>query len=110
LHHPVRGLFPLTYAPDSARETMYGFLNVFLAATILYRRSDRNLALSVLEESDPSAFSFSEGGITWRDTRVDAAQICAARSEFAISFGSCSFREPVDELRELAGNPIFKTT
>jgi hypothetical protein len=110
LHHPVRGAFPLTYAPDSARGTMYGFVNVFLAATVLYCRADRNLALSVLEESDPSAFNFTENAIVWRHITVDAAQIRAARSEFAISFGSCSFREPVDELRELAANPILRTT
>jgi len=27
--------------------------------------------------------------------------MAAARSEFAIAFGSCSFREPVDELEQL---------
>ncbi|MGH7651347.1 MAG: hypothetical protein ACREMS_05840 [Gemmatimonadaceae bacterium] len=110
LHHPVRGSYPLTYATDSPRGTMYGFLNLFLAATILYCRSDANVALSVLEESDTSAFTFREDGISWRDTTMDGSQIRAARSQFAISFGSCSFREPVDELRELAGNPILKTT
>src|SRR5262249_58715448 len=33
LHHPLRSVNKLTYAPDSASAMMHGFLNVFLAAT-----------------------------------------------------------------------------
>ncbi|MBC7898056.1 MAG: hypothetical protein H7066_21740, partial [Cytophagaceae bacterium] len=32
LHHPVRGLYRLTYAPDSPVGTMHGYLNVLVAA------------------------------------------------------------------------------
>src|ERR1017187_4794564 len=32
LHHPIRSLHPLTYAPDSPCATMHGFVNVFVAA------------------------------------------------------------------------------
>ena len=35
LHHPLRAEYRLTYAPDSPRGTMFGFLNVFLAAAFL---------------------------------------------------------------------------
>src|ERR1044072_2312474 len=31
LHHPLRCTKPLTYEPDSVKEKMHGFLNVFLA-------------------------------------------------------------------------------
>jgi len=55
-----------------------------------------------LEESDSSAFGFEDDAIQWRGKRINTEQILASRSEFAISFGSCSFREPVDELAHLA--------
>ena len=81
---------------------MYGFLNVFMAATLVYAGESDDTALAVLQEEDPLAFSFSDDAIVWRDKRIDADQIQAARADFAISFGSCSFREPVDEIESLA--------
>jgi hypothetical protein len=80
---------------------MYGFLNVFMAATLLHAGESDDDALAVLQEEDPFAFSFSGDAIGWRDKLVDAEQIRACRANFAISFGSCSFREPVDELESL---------
>ncbi|HET8667728.1 MAG TPA: hypothetical protein VFM10_07085, partial [Terriglobales bacterium] len=32
---------------------------------------------------------------------IPTAQILAAREHFAVSFGSCSFEEPVSEMQEL---------
>jgi hypothetical protein len=101
LHHPVRGTYRLTYEPDGPTGKMYGFLNVFLAAAFVYGGERDDIALAVLQEEDPLSFSFSDDSITWRDKRVDAGQIQASRANFAISFGSCSFREPVDELESL---------
>ena len=40
-------------------------------------------------------------GLGWRSHRIGTEQLRSARSEFAHSFGSCSFEEPVGELREL---------
>ena len=102
LHHPIRGNYRLTYEPHSPTGKMYGFLNVFLAATLVYAGETEETALEVLEEEDPLGFSFSDDAIVWRDKRVDAEQIQASRANFTISFGSCSFREPVDELESLA--------
>jgi len=101
LHHPVRGEYRLTYESNSKKWMMYGFLNVFIGAVLLYAGESDDTALSELEESDPSAFSFEEEEIQWRDKPIAAEQIRAARAEFAISFGSCSFREPIDELARL---------
>src|SRR5262245_39438675 len=36
LHHPVRSMQPLTYAPDAPRAVMHGFLNVFLASAFAW--------------------------------------------------------------------------
>lgn len=101
LHHPIRGDYRLTYEPGSPTGKMYGFLNVFLAATIVYEGEAEETALAALQEEDPFAFSFSDDAIVWRDKRFGTEQIQASRTNFAISFGSCSFREPVDELESL---------
>jgi len=101
LHHPVRGSYNLTYEAGSEAGTMYGFLNVFLAAALLRGGESESTILKVLEEAHGRAFEFSEDAITWRGHRVDASNLRAVRTGFAISFGSCSFREPVDELTAL---------
>jgi hypothetical protein len=101
LHHPVRGAFKLTYKPGSDVGTMYGFLNVFLAAALLRRGEPEAVVLGVLNETDAEAFEFSSGFVGWRGHRVDSSALARIRREFAISFGSCSFREPVDELTAL---------
>lgn len=102
LHHPIRGSYKLTYEPDSPVGTMYGFLNVFLASTLMFAGETEETGIAALEESDPSSFAFEDDAIVWRDKRITAEQIEASRSEFAISFGSCSFREPIDELAPLS--------
>jgi hypothetical protein len=102
LHHPIRGTYRLTYEPDAPTGKMYGFLNVFVAATVIYAGDSGDTALAVLQEEDPLAFSFTDDAILWRDKHIDVDQIRASRADFAISFGSCSFREPVDELESLA--------
>jgi hypothetical protein len=101
LHHPIRGTYRLTYEPDGPSGKMYGFLNVFMAATLVFAGEPEDTALAVLQEEDPLAFSFSDDSIVWREKRVEAEQIRVCRTDFAISFGSCSFREPVDAMESL---------
>jgi hypothetical protein len=101
LHHPLRAAYRLTYAPDSAVATMYGFLNLFLASGFLRQgMSDADLG-RVLEERDPAAFGFDHDGVSWRGHRLDAAALRAARHDGIASFGSCSFTEPIGDLRSL---------
>jgi hypothetical protein len=80
---------------------MYGFLNVFVASALMYAGESEKTGIAALEESDPSAFAFENDAIVWRDKRISAEQMEASRRDFAISFGSCSFREPIDELAPL---------
>jgi hypothetical protein len=100
LHHPLKGEYRLTYEVGSPTWTMYGYLNVFLAAAFLHTGQSEEMALQVLGETDPASFVFRDHSFAWRDLRLSTAQIRAAR-EFAISFGSCSFREPIGELAGL---------
>ncbi len=101
LHHPLRGDYRLTYEPGAPHGMMFGFLNVFLAAA--FARTGltlKELAL-LLEEKDASAFEFTETAATWRGRAVSRTGISAVRHHVALSFGSCSFQEPVDDLRSL---------
>jgi hypothetical protein len=101
LHHPLRSVHRLTYQSDSLLGMMHGFLNVFLAAAFLRAGMEPALAIQVLEESAFSSFQFSSDAITWRQHRVSLTEIDAARKNLAISFGSCSFIEPIDDLQSL---------
>jgi hypothetical protein len=95
LHHPIRCLKPLTYAANAPRGTMHGFVNVFLAAALPEH------AESILTEDDPHAFTFDDDAAAWRGHAVHIEDLVQLRREFAISFGSCSFEEPIADLKEL---------
>jgi hypothetical protein len=101
LHHPIRSVHPLTYALDSPRETMHGFLNVFAAAAMVWHGIDPGHTMALLEERDAAELVFTDDALLWKGHRLTTGQVADARREFAHSFGSCSFEEPVTELREL---------
>jgi hypothetical protein len=101
LHHPVRSEHPLSYAQDAPRGVMHGFLNVFVAAALARQGQDETSLESVLREQRPAAFSLDPTGLAWGEHRVDAAELRALRHDFAVSFGSCSFAEPVADLQTL---------
>ncbi len=101
LHHALRSTYPLTYDADSRRGMMFGYLNLFLAAAFIRRGIPETEARAVLEERSVEAFTFSDGGVLWRGHELSASDLAATRSLLALSFGSCSFREPVDEARAL---------
>ena len=98
LHHALRGEYPLTYEPDSAKTTMHGFLNVFIAATFAQNGCSEEELSAILEERKMDAFLFENGSITWRDKMVVRGHLRNARNLFALSFGSCSFLEPIEEV------------
>jgi hypothetical protein len=101
LHHAVRGPYRLTYEPDSLSAVMHGFINLFLAATFVRIGVPAADAVAILDETDWSAFRFDAEQVTWRTRQAPAVAIHAMRRNFGLSFGSCSFREPVDEMRAL---------
>ena len=101
LHHPVRSMRALTYAPDSPRAMMHGFLNVFAAAAFAWHGAERETIQEVLEETEATAFAFGAKALEWRGRQLSTEQIADARQNFAHSFGSCSFEEPIGDLRVL---------
>jgi hypothetical protein len=101
LHHPLCNRYPLTYAPDAPMGEMLGFLNVFIAAAFARKGLPERELLHLIKERDPSSLEFSTDSIRWRDEEIGIQQLADARTSFAIAFGSCSFREPIDDLHQL---------
>jgi hypothetical protein len=101
LHHPLRGEYRLTYETGAPSATMFGFINLFVAAALAATGASEADLAAVLEERDPAAFEFLASGLRWHHREVSVDQIAAARASFAVAFGSCSFREPVDDLHEM---------
>ena len=96
LHHPVR------HHNESVRTRMHGFLNLFGASVLACAHSlDEEAVASILRDEDPSHFTISSDGIDWSHLSASVDAIERARSSLALSFGSCSFMEPVEDLREL---------
>lgn len=102
LHHPLPRFSGTGVSPVAVQARMHGFVNVFLAGVLAYARnlSIRQLR-SILEDDNPRHFSFTEKAVGWGKHRATTAEIAAARREFVLSFGSCSFDEPREDLRAL---------
>ena len=101
LHHPLRSCYRLTYEKDSPKGMMYGFLNVFLAAAFIANGIGTDAAASLLEEQSAAEFHFRDDGVEWRGHRISNDELSGTRQHVAVSFGSCSFREPVEDLHTL---------
>lgn len=81
LHHAVRA------------DGQHGFLNLLAAAVF----GDEEQALA---EDDPGAFGLG-AAFSWHDHEADPGQLEQVRRALFVSIGSCSFTEPVDELKGL---------
>ncbi len=102
LHHPLRSEHAFTYAADSPRGVMHGFLNLFVAAALLREgRIDVGGAEELLAEGRVEAFVFDADELRVGPHCLSARELAGARGGFAISFGSCSFGEPLADLRAL---------
>lgn len=101
LHHPLRSERALTYEANGPRGVMHGFLNVFLTAVLQYNGLTRGDALAIMGAETLTDVSFHDDGVVWKDYSVTLGEIATVRRRFAVAFGSCSFREPVDDLIQL---------
>lgn len=101
LHHPLRAAYRLTYAPDSPMGMMFGYLNLILAAAFVQAEADDDVVLGVLTEQSPQALEFADAWIAWRGRRVTLDALSRTRRDFMRGIGSCSFREPLDDLAKI---------
>ncbi|HKI32340.1 MAG TPA: hypothetical protein VKA46_10765 [Gemmataceae bacterium] len=98
LHHPIR------HFNSGVQAKMHGFLNVFGAAVLARVRAFRlaeDQLREIIEDEDAAHFAFDETGFRWKQYHVPTDTIVTARRWFVLSFGSCSFDEPRDDLRAM---------
>jgi hypothetical protein len=101
LHHPIRARHPLTNEPGSPVGTMHGFINLLCAAALLHFGGEAIEAKKVLDEEDPGVWHVTPADLGWRSHSWSADQLRMVRQQFFISFGSCSFSEPLHDLEVL---------
>ena len=95
LHHPLR------QHREEVQTKMHGFLNVLGAAVLAAEhRWDTNQTVRMLEDENVDSFSFTDDFFEWREWRIDIKRL-QYRRRFVVSFGSCSFDEPREDLRAL---------
>jgi hypothetical protein len=101
LHHPIRAEYRLTYDDNPPRGIMFGYLNMFIAAALAWQGADEQLLRSALTTTSVRDFIITDDAIQFGGFTIATAALRDAREHFIISFGSCSFREPVDDLAAL---------
>lgn len=95
LHHPIRQY------REEVQAKMHGFLNV-LGAAVLAAEHKWDVAQTavMLDDEDPSSFSFADESFSWRDWNIQVRRL-RDRRKFVTTFGSCSFDEPRQDLQAL---------
>jgi hypothetical protein len=102
LHHAIRAERNLTYASNSPSGVMHGFVNVTFAATLLAAgKIDEDMADAVLDDDRPEVFKFGGRAGSWLNAVLTYGEFAHGRDHLLRSVGSCSFEEPVEELRAL---------
>jgi hypothetical protein len=101
LHHAIRSCYPLTYEPNSPTEHMHGFLNLSVAAALVKSEVDEATVADALADSSSAAFEFEPDGVLWRGFAIGLETLTQTRRFFR-SFGSCSLREPAEELARMS--------
>jgi hypothetical protein len=96
LHHPVR------HFDTQLQAQTHGFLNVFGAGVLCHALGLSTEQLRpILEDAGVQDFVFDEFGFRWKNLGASTASIESARRHAVLSFGSCSFDEPRDDLRAM---------
>jgi len=96
LHHPIR------HYRDEVKTKMHGFVNLLAAAALAEAcEAPVDQLAAILADESPEHFRFDAAGLTWKGRTATPSQIELVRRERFVSFGSCSFDEPRDDLRSL---------
>ena len=91
-HVPFKATAGLHHALPTDGE--HGLVNLLASAVF----GDEELALA---ETEPDAFALDDDAFRWRDRAAGPDEVARARRGVLVSVGSCSFSEPVGELRSL---------
>ena len=96
LHHPVR------HYAEEVKTKMHGFFNVFGAGLLGYAHDlSHTETEEILKEEDAEQFVFTDNAFRWKDYKIAAQDIRELRETALLSYGSCSFDDPREDLRKL---------
>lgn len=96
LHHPFR------HDAESVGCEQFGFVNVFVGASLLHHGAVEQEELEMLlSDTHGRHFEFTPTTVSWQGRTLSLGQLRESRERFATSFGSCSFDEPIGDLRSL---------
>ena len=94
-------LFPDEY-PESVQTKMHGFFNVFGGAMLGYAHDLSTAELEeIISEEDAEQFSFTDENFCWKDYSISTEEVAELRKTALLSYGSCSFEEPIEDLQKL---------
>jgi hypothetical protein len=95
LHHPIR------HVDDDLGVMRHGFLNLLFAAGLAAEGEDEVAVAAILSETDRSAFSLLASRFAWRGRGLLLPALKRLRTGGLVSYGSCSFEEPIDDLVDM---------
>lgn len=97
LHHPIRHRVA---DPSLTGHDFYehGFLNLLTATSVALAGGERSDVSAAIADTDPDHFVLQSGGLTWSQLRVP---VTSAVRKLFIGYGSCSFSEPIADLKAL---------
>ena len=96
LHHAIR------HINEQTNTLIHGFLNIF-GAGILYqsKKISPDDMIKIIDDEQPQNFVFEDESFSWNGYKINTEEITFARKYYMLSFGSCSFEEPRQDLRNL---------
>ncbi len=92
LHHPIRGY------NEQSGFIMHGFLNMLIAAWFAGTNGSVDELIPVLEDEESAHFGVEADGLLWNGLVISAEMLKQTRERSFVSYGSCSFEEPVNDL------------
>ncbi|HET9392872.1 MAG TPA: hypothetical protein VFO29_05045 [Candidatus Rubrimentiphilum sp.] len=95
LHHPIRGY------NEASGFVMHGFLNLLVAAVLAKSGASLDELVAVLEDDDETQFRLNSDTLHWKALAFTAESIAETRAQSFAGYGSCSFDEPLSDLRSL---------
>lgn len=100
LHHPLRHYNQTTLCK------MHGYVNVFGGAMLdhVHHLPQKELE-NILSDEESSHFQFTDDAFQWNNLSIDVETITSLRQSSILSYGSCSFEEPIDDMKELGWLP-----
>jgi hypothetical protein len=95
LHHPFR------HFNEGIQAYMHGFINVFAASVLNCTHNiNRHEIKEILLDENQDDFEFHDTFFKWKNLVELNSLIEDARKNYIISFGSCSFGDPVKDLKD----------